>query len=287
MNKKFEAKPFLKWAGGKTQLISHIEKVLPQSIYTQEFTYIESFVGGGAVLFWMLNKFSNLKKVVANDINENLINTYKIIVTKPNELISVLETLQNEFHNCDDQKSYYYAKRKLYNLKTSDNCVQAALFIFLNHTCFNGLYRVNKRNLFNVPMGSYKKPTIYDRENILAVSQVLQKVQLISADFEETLKYAEGNTLFYLDPPYKPINKTSNFTFYTSYGFDDNQQIRLKNFCCKLNELGYKWILSNSDNEDFFKHLYSGFKIQKVNALRNINSNGRKRNKINELLISN
>ena len=164
------AKPFLKWAGGKTQLITEIEKSLPYEISNNKFTYIEPFVGSGAVLFWMLNNFPNLQKAVINDINEDLINTYKTIASKPKELISILQILQNEFHGLEAQdelkKEYYYSKRELYNKRKEEQSGQAALFIFLNRTCFNGLYRVNQKNKYNVPIGSYKRPTICDKENI-------------------------------------------------------------------------------------------------------------------------
>jgi DNA adenine methylase len=189
------AKPFLKWAGGKTQLISEIEKSLPNKIVTKKFTYIEPFAGSGAVLFWMLNNFPNLEKAVINDINEDLINTYKTIASKPKELISILQILQNEFHGLEGQdeakKEYYYSKRELYNTRKEELSGQAALFIFLNRTCFNGLYRVNRKNEYNVPMGSYKRPTICDKENILAVSQALQKVEILCGDYEETLNVAD------------------------------------------------------------------------------------------------
>lgn len=291
------AKPFLKWAGGKTQLISHIEKVLPRFIYKEKFTYIEPFVGSGAVLFWMLNNFPNLKKAVINDINEDLINTYKTIALKPKELISILEILQNEFHkleeNIEAKKEYYYLKRELYNKRHEEPSVQAALFIFLNRTCFNGLYRVNRKNEFNVPIGSYKRPTICDKENILVVSKALQKVEIICGDFEVTLKYAENNTLFYLDPPYKPLSETSSFNSYAKDEFNDAEQIRLRNFCLKLDTLGHTWILSNSDvkskdkNDNFFDDLYADFNIKRVEARRNINANPEKRGSLKELLITN
>ena len=154
-------KPFLKWAGGKTQLITEINKALPEETKNKKFTYIEPFVGSGAVLFWMINNFPNLEKAVINDINSDLINTYRIIASNPNELISILQGLQSEFHKLDNladkKKEYYYEKRALYNKRDEEKSLQAALFIFLNRTCFNGLYRVNKNNIFNVPMGSYKK----------------------------------------------------------------------------------------------------------------------------------
>jgi DNA adenine methylase len=291
------AKPFLKWAGGKTQLIKNIEKILPKNIYRETFTYIEPFVGSGAVLFWMLSNFTNLKQAVINDINEDLINTYKIIASRPKELISILQILQNEFHELEGQdeakKEYYYSKRALYNSRKETQTVQAALFIFLNRTCFNGLYRVNRKNEFNVPMGSYKRPTICDKENILAVSEALKKVQILCGDFEETLNFASNNTLFYFDPPYKPLSETSSFNSYSKDEFNDAEQIRLRDFCRKLDNLGHTWILSNSDvkgkneNDTFFDDLYADFNIQRVDARRSINSNPEKRGALKELLITN
>lgn len=291
------AKPFLKWAGGKTQLLNDIELILPKNLVKTNFTYIEPFVGSGAVLFWMLNNFPNIKKAVINDINTDLINTYKIIADKPNELISILEILQTEFHGLERhdeaKKEYYYSKRELYNKRKEEQSGQAALFIFLNRTCFNGLYRVNRKNEFNVPMGSYKRPTICDKENILAVSQALQKVEILCGDYEETLNFADNNTLFYFDPPYKPLSETSSFNSYAKDEFNDAEQIRLRDFCHKLDALGHTWILSNSDvkgkdeNDNFFDDLYSDFNIQRVEARRSINANPEKRGALKELLITN
>ena len=291
------AKPFLKWAGGKTQLISNIERTLPTEITKEKFTYIEPFVGSGAVLFWMLNNFPKLEKAVINDINEDLINTYKTIASKPKELISILEILQNEFHNLEgneeNKKLYYYQKRELYNTRKEEKSGQAALFIFLNRTCFNGLYRVNSKNLYNVPMGGYKKPTICDKENILAVSNALQKVEILNGDFEQTLDYANNNSLFYFDPPYKPLSETSSFNSYAKDEFNDSEQIRLRDFCNKLDVLNHTWILSNSDvkgkneNDNFFDDLYSDFNIQRVDARRSINANPEKRGLLKELMITN
>ncbi len=292
MEKK--AKPFLKWAGGKTQLISEIEKNLPNSTID---TYVEPFVGSGAVLFWMLNEFSQLKKAAVNDINEDLINTYKTIQSTPKELISVLEILQEEYHflanSADKKKEYYYQKRELFNNREQEQVTHSALFIFLNRTCFNGLYRVNRKNEFNVPMGSYKKPTICDKSNIFAVSKALQKVELLCGDFEQTVDYAGPNTLFYFDPPYKPLSETSSFNSYAKDEFNDDEQIRLKNFCNRLDNLGHRWILSNSDvkgknaNDNFFDDLYSDFTIKRVDAKRSINANPEKRGFLKELLITN
>lgn len=296
MNKK-TAKPFLKWAGGKSQLIEEIEKLLPNSLHNSKFTYIEPFVGSGAVLFWMLNNYPNLEKAVINDINSDLINTYLTIKANPLELISILNVFQNEYHELEQKnekkKEYYYQKRKQYNTRRSSLTYHSALFIFLNRTCFNGLYRVNRKNEFNVPIGSYKKPMICDRENILAVSEALQKVEILCGDFEQTLSYADNNSLFYFDPPYKPLNKTSSFNSYSKDDFNDQEQIRLRNFCSKLDRLNHIWILSNSDvkgknkNDNFFDDLYADFNIQRVNAKRSINANPRKRGKLTELLISN
>lgn len=291
------AKPFLKWAGGKTQLISEIEKSIPESFTDTKFTYIEPFVGSGAVLFWILNKYPNIEYAIINDINKDLINTYQIIKSSPEKFISILEVFQDEYHALADseekKKEYYYLKRELFNKRQQDQVIQSALFIFLNKTCFNGLFRVNRKGEFNVPIGSYKKPNICDKSNLLAVSKVLQKVELLSGDFESTVEYANANTLFYFDPPYKPLSETSSFNSYAKDEFNDNEQIRLKQFCDKLNLLGHSWILSNSDvkgkntEDDFFDELYSDFKIKRVDAKRSINANPEKRGILKELLITN
>ncbi|MES2746910.1 MAG: DNA adenine methylase [Bacteroidota bacterium] len=292
-----QAKPFLKWAGGKTQLISAIEKVIPKEFKTQKFTYIEPFVGSGAILFWILNNFPNVEKAVINDINSDLTNTYKVIASKPKELISILNQLEGEYHAIDLQteikRNYYTQKRTLFNTRSTDIVTQAALFIFLNRTCFNGLFRVNKNNGFNVPIGSYKKPMICDANNILAVSELLQKVEILTGDYQETLNYAEKPSLFYFDPPYKPLSKTSSFNSYAKDEFGDSEQIRLRDFCKTLDTLNHKWILSNSDvkgkdmTDTFFDDIYDDFHISRVLARRSINANPDKRGQLTELLISN
>ena len=199
MKKVSKTKPFLKWAGGKTQLISEIEKNLPGELRANKFTYIEPFVGSGAILFWMLNNFPNLEKAVVNDINSDLINTYKVIASQPANLISILKELQKQFHdlqnNEEKKKESYYQKRDLYNTRSTDKTTQAALFIF-----------------FNVPIGSYSFPMICDEENILAVSEALQKVEILNGDFENIVNFADKNSFFYFDPPYKPLNMTLSFT---------------------------------------------------------------------------
>ncbi|MDP2161389.1 MAG: DNA adenine methylase [Flavobacterium sp.] len=290
------AKPFLKWAGGKGRLVSDIENLFPNNFNNQNATYIEPFVGGGAVLFWVLYKFPEIKNVIINDINADLINTYRIISRKPRKLIDKLNILQNEFYSfefdVDGRKDYYSEKRALFNSRSSDNLNQAALFIFLNRTCFNGLYRVNRKNEFNVPIGSYIKPLICDSENILEVSRVLKKVKILDGDYEKTIEYANGKTLFYLDPPYKPLNKTSNFNSYSNNEFNDKEQIRLRDFCNLLDNNSHHWILSNSDvkvigsEDNFFDELYCNYEINRVRVKRFINNNSKRKN-LNELLIVN
>ena len=290
------AKPFVKWAGGKTQLLNEISKSITKD-KNDSFTYIEPFVGGGATLFLVLENFQNIEKAIINDINSDLTLTYKTIKNDVEKLIKVLKSWETEYHKFkelpEDRKIYYYEKRALFNTRETDNITHSALFIFLNRTCFNGLYRVNRKNGFNVPIGSYKTPMICDAENLKAVNKVLQKVEIMNDDFSETLKYAYKNSLFYFDPPYKPLSETSSFTAYAKGEFNDDEQIRLKEFCDKLDTLGCEWILSNSDvkgknpDDNFFDDLFANYNISRVSARRNINANGSKRGKLNELLITN
>lgn len=292
-----KAKPFIKWAGGKKQLLDEIENAIPNRFKHNKFTYIEPFVGGGAVLFYLLSAYPTLEKAVINDINTDLIDTYKTVKNNVNRLIIVLQKWQNEYHALlSDEvrlKEYYYIKRKKFNTRTSDKIEQSALFIFLNKTCFNGLYRVNRKNEFNVPIGRYKKPLICDTENLLNVSQLLSKVEILNGDFTNTLNSADTNTLFYFDPPYKPLNETSSFTSYSKEQFNDDEQIRLADFCKTLDKLGHSWILSNSDvkntmkQDDFFDELFKEFEVNRVLAKRSINSNAKKRGQLTELLITN
>jgi DNA adenine methylase len=294
--KEKQVKPFLKWAGGKTQLIDDIkENFIYQT--TDEFSYVEPFVGSGAVLFWVLNNFPNLKYAVINDINEDLINSYKIIKSDVNNLVLALKQLEDEYYQFsekpEEKKKYYYDKRELFNTRNCNKLTQASLFIFLNRTCFNGLYRVNKKNQFNVPIGSYKKPLICNEDNLKSVSSALQKVKFLTGDFEKTLDHVNDNSIFYLDPPYKPLSETSSFNSYANNEFNDNEQKRLKIFCDKLTSLGHNWILSNSDvkgkdpSNEFFDELYEEYKINRVVAKRSINANPNKRGLLTELLITN
>jgi DNA adenine methylase len=293
---KKTAKPFLKWAGGKNQLLSQITRCFPYK-KDQPFTFIEPFVGSGAVLFWVLEHFPLVEQVIINDLNTDLINTYKAVALAVDDLVWVLKHWEKEFHGLANEhaakQAYFYEKRAFFNERSADGITHAALFIFLNRTCYNGLYRVNRHNQFNVPIGSYKKPTICDETNLRQVSMALEKVKILNGDFEETLDFADKSTFFYFDPPYKPLNTTSSFNAYASPGFDDDEQTRLKNFCDKIHAKGYNWMLSNSDVKgtenasSFFDDLYADYHIERVKARRAINSVASKRGELNELLITN
>lgn len=290
-------KPFLKWAGGKGQLLSEIEKYYPfeDGAITK---YAEPFVGGGAVLFDILCKY-DLNAVYISDINAELINTYRIIRDDIETLIDMLMAMQNEFIPMDtnERKAYYLNKRERFNeLKIngneSINVEKAALMIFLNKTCFNGLFRVNKIGFFNVPMGSYKNPLICDEENLRAVSEKLQNVTVVCGDYRESASFIDDSTFVYFDPPYRPITDTSSFTAYTENLFSDKEQIELARFVDDMHRKGAKVVISNSDpknyntEDDFFDNIYSSHKIKRVEATRMINCNSEARGKIKELLIS-
>lgn len=297
-NERKTVKPFLKWAGGKSQLLKEIEKYYPFKNGTVT-KYAEPFVGGGAVLFDILSKY-DLKKIYISDINAELVNAYVVIRDYINELISLLINYQNEYIHLDtmDRKKYYIQKRDRFNdLKVNgdktENIEKAALMIFLNKTCFNGLFRVNKKGLFNVPMGAYKNPLICDEKNLRAVSESLQNVRIVCKDYRKSAEFIDSNTFVYFDPPYRPLTETSSFTAYTENLFDDKEQIELAEFVTEMNNRGAKIIVSNLDpknsdnNDNFFDNIYSGYKIKRIDAARMINCNGDARGKIKELLISN
>lgn len=297
MSKK-QLKPFLKWAGGKGQLLPEIEKYYPFD--NGEITkYAEPFVGGGAVLFDILSKY-DLEAVYISDINAELINTYRIIRDNIYELIEMLMVMQNKFvpMSSEGRKAYYLDKRSRFNdLKVNGNAniniEKAALMIFLNKTCFNGLFRVNKKGLFNVPMGAYKKPMICDEDNLRIVSQKLQNVDIVCGDYRESADFIDDNTFVYFDPPYRPITDTASFTAYTENLFNDEEQIELARFVDDMHRKGAKVVISNSDpknsntEDDFFDNIYASHKIKRVEATRMINCNSEARGKIKELLISN
>ena len=290
-------KPFLKWAGGKSQLISELSLFYPFTQYKIN-KYIEPFVGGGAVLFDILNKYQ-IDDIFINDINPELINTYNTIKNDVDALIYELTKLQNEYYSLDlnEKNSFYNKQKELFNTLKFDcrasNVSKAALFIFLNRTCFNGLYRVNQKGLFNVPIGSYNKPLICDDRNLKLISKKLKNAHIFCGSYDKLIKYVDKNTFIYLDPPYRPLNNTSNFTSYTEYPFNDAEQIALSKFIKKIDSLMGKFILSNSDpknadiNDTFFDDLYKKYYINRIYASRMINSKASKRGKITELLITN
>lgn len=289
------SKPFVKWVGGKTQLLEEVRKSLPVDLYLREnVIYVEPFVGGGAVLFWILQAYPNITRAIINDINPELICTYKVIQNNVCELITQLTEIQSQYMSLDieGRKMYFLEKRKLYNSKKCSSVEVAALFIFLNRTCFNGLYRVNSKGEFNVPHGRYANPKICDTNNLLAVSKLLQRVEILCGDFAETEKFADENTIYYLDPPYKPLSETSSFTSYAKDGFGDAEQIRLRDFCARISEKKAIFVASNSDpkeetGESFFEQIYYQFKIKRVSATRLINANPNNRGLVSEIMISN
>ncbi|MFW5649749.1 MAG: DNA adenine methylase [Candidatus Alkaliphilus sp. MAG34] len=287
--------PFLKWAGGKRQLLPVINDNLPPELKSGKINkYIEPFVGGGAVLFDLLQKYK-FKEVIINDYNENLINLYKAIKNDANLIINNLGLISDEYLQLGEEhrKEYYYFIREAFNNASDDSIEKSVYFLFLNKTCFNGLYRVNSKNQFNVPHGRYKNPTILDKDGLINISKILSNVKITHGDFANVEQYVDDSTFVYLDPPYRPLNNTSSFTSYSSNGFDDNEQIRLANFFDILNEKRAKLMLSNSDpkNTDaddiFFDDLYEKYNITRVEAKRAINSNPDGRGKLTELLITN
>ncbi len=292
-----KAKPFIKWVGGKTQLIEQLEALLPADFDTcEDVTYIEPFVGGGAMLFNMLQTHSNIKSAIINDINQDLTTCYKVVRDYPTELIASLNEIQRKYyaHKTDDErKQFFMLMRDEFNTKKLTPIRNTTLFFFLNRTCFNGLYRVNKAGLFNVPFGKYETPTICDPETILTDSKLLQNVEILTGDYQQTLAYAKGNTLFYFDPPYRPLSNTSSFNSYAKEAFNDIAQQRLKDFCDRVEQAGFKFMLSNSDcfntplKDRFFEDLYFNYIIDRVWAARSVNANPAKRGKLQEILVHN
>lgn len=292
-----EAKPFLKWAGGKGQLLNQLSEHLPAKIHREPFTYIEPFVGGGAMLFFMLQHFGNIKRAIINDVNEDLILAYQTIKNDVEALICRLEAVEKDYLKIDpnQRSNLFYEIRERYNQHIGDNIERVSQLLFLNKTCFNGLYRVNKKGLFNVPFGKYSNPTICNAEVLRADSQLLQsaKVEICQGDYTQTLEHVDGLTFFYLDPPYRPLDATSSFTAYAKGDFNDDDQRALADFCHQLSDRGCLWMESNADcsaknpEDTFFEDLYRNYRIERVYASRFINANPNKRGKLTELLIKN
>ena len=289
------AKPFVKWVGGKSQLLNEIRRKYPQNIEK----YCEPFVGGGAVLFDILQTFQP-SEVLINDINKELINTYSQVKNNCEELILQLNELQETYKKLsqEERKILFYEKRNRYNeIKINDNEIEdlekAALFIFLNKTCFNGLYRVNSKGFFNVPFNNAKNPLICDEDNLRSCSYLLQNVTLKVGDYKECESFIDEKTFVYIDPPYRPLTQTSAFTSYSENQFSDKEQIELADFIEKLSTNGATVVASNSDpknsdeNDNFFDELYADFEIERVFASRMVNSKGNGRGVIKELLIAN
>ena len=284
-------RPFVKWAGGKGSLIPQLNNFYPYELKNGIIErYIEPFVGGGAVLIDILQKY-DVQEAYAFDINIDLINSYNVIKRNVEDLITNLKQMETEYLQLEqeERKNYFYNKRDEYNnytLKENEQNIQrAAQFIYLNRTCFNGLYRVNKAGKFNVPMGSHKNPTICDEENLRNLSKLIQKVQFQYGDYKRSMEYVTENTFVYFDPPYRPLNVTSGFTSYTKEDFNDENQKELAEFYRELNEQNAKLMLSNSNpkntnkEDNFFDNIYQGFNIDEIYASRMINANSKGRGK--------
>lgn len=298
------ARPFLKWAGGKTQLLEEFGKRLPEDLKSGKISnYVEPFIGGGAVFFYLNAKFSFEERSLY-DANEELILTYQVIQRSVGELISELDRLESAYLAKDEnrQKELFYEVRDAFNRNVpeinfrqydSSWVERAAQIIFLNRTCFNGLFRLNRKGEFNVPFGGYKKPVILNKDNLNAVAALLQKTRIIPGDFTSCREFVDDQTFVYFDPPYRPLNHSSSFTSYSKDGFSEEDQIRLAKFFEELDERGAKIMLSNSDpknanpDDTFFDDLFSKYYIERVPARRRINCDGAGRGDISELIITN
>ena len=298
------AKPVLKWAGGKGQLLKQIIQALPPEIYQGKIhRYVEPFVGGGAVFFWVAQN-CHISEFYLSDVNQELILLYKTIKNEIHLLIEALKRIETEYFSLliEQRKIYFLEKRIHYNKQKHrinyeefnfDWIERSAYIIFLNRTCFNGLFRVNQKGEFNTPFGDYKNPRICHEENLLAVSQLLQKAIIKYQDFTAYQNKIDSQSFVYFDPPYRPLSKTANFKAYARFNFNDQEQERLAKFYRQLNQQGAKLMLSNSDphnidpQDNFFEKLYEDFSINKIQANRMINSKANRRGTISELLITN
>ncbi|AFZ43165.1 DNA adenine methylase [Halothece sp. PCC 7418] len=303
MTKK-QAQPFLKWAGGKTQLLAQIESFFPKELLMGSMTrYIEPFVGGGALFFKVANTYP-IQDFIISDINPELILAYQTIQKEVEGLINHLWDKQKTYLALpgEERKNFFYQVRTDYNqqrnqinfdLYTSNWIERTAQLIFLNRTCFNGLFRVNSKGEFNVPFGRYKKPRICDADNLRQVAKILEQTAIHQGDFTQCKAFVDQASFVYFDPPYRPISKTSSFNAYSKQSFNNSEQLRLRDFFHLLDQKGAKLLLSNSDpknedpTDDFFENAYYPYRIERVEAARNINSNASKRGKIKELVIIN
>lgn len=292
------ARPFLKWAGGKTQLLNQIENKFPDNIKSTKHVkkFCEPFIGGGALFFYLMSNY-NINESYISDINPELIVVYKTIKRDSKKLINELYDIKEKFLHSKDRKEFYLNVRKEfnedisnfdYNNYSSDFVNRSVKTIFMNKTCFNGLFRLNKKGEFNVPFGKYKNPTIFNEDNIISCSNALKDTIIVCDSFLKSKCFIDNETLVYLDPPYRPLSDSSNFTSYSKLGFNDNDQIELANFYQDITDVGSKAILSNSYTGDgFFDDLYSGFNMDFVKAKRSINRDGAKRGNVKEILVTN
>jgi DNA adenine methylase len=299
-----KARPFLKWAGGKSQLLEKFQTLYPKELTEGKIKNLyEPFLGSGAVFFDVAQRY-DIKQAFLYDVNEELVLAYKVIQSDVDALIEVLHQYQNKYLRFDKEKRkiFFYDQRSSYNQqrlvidykKYSAQWVnRAAQLIFLNRTCYNGLYRVNSKGEFNSPMGDYVNPTICDEHNLLAVSSVLTIADIKRADFTQIMKDIKAKSFVYFDPPYRPISKTASFKAYSNHAFGDAEQQKLAAIFAELDKRGAKVMLSNSDpknvntRDNFFDDLYNEFEIVRVPARRMINSNASKRGKINEIVVTN
>lgn len=278
--KKTEVSPVLKWVGGKRQLIKDILRVLPDDVISGNVKYYEPFIGGGALFFHL-----QPQKALINDTNKELVNLYRVIKNNPEELIQDLHRHRNE-------PDYYYEIRKLDRTAEDFSCLsdvqKASRTIYLNKTCYNGLYRVNREGQYNTPFGRYKNPDLVNEKRIKAVSDYLNsaEIQILNSDFEESLAGIESASFVYLDPPYDPVSLSANFTSYARGGFDRSEQVRLKQLCDRLTESGVRFLLSNSAT-DFIRDLYKDYYVTIISARRAVNSKADRRGRVDEVLIRN
>jgi len=282
-----KASPFIKWVGGKSKLLKEIDKNLPNLVKKSHFIYGEPFLGGGAVFFHLISKY-NLKKAYLNDLNGSLVNTYLDIRDNHRLLSKYLKEISNEYNLSNNKKSLYLKKRKEFN-SLDKSLEKSCLFIFLNKTGFNGMYRENSKGEFNIPFGNMKNPKIFNKELIDTISILLNEkdIKFSSKSFEQ-FNIEEENIFYYLDPPYRPISKTSSFTDYTKSDFNDEVQKKLKKYCDKIHDSGNLFMQSNSYSEDrFFQKLYKNRIISKLEVQRTISADGSKRKKVSEILIRN
>jgi len=298
------AKPFLKWAGGKGQLLERFQELYPKELKEGKIkTFYEPFLGSGAVFFDVAQHY-NIEHAYLYDINEELILTYRVIQKDVSKLLDFLYRYQKNYLKLDkkQRQKFFYDQRTNYNLQrfnidydrySEQWFPRAAQLIFLNRTCFNGLYRVNSKGEFNSPAGDYENPTICDEQNLLAVHQVLQIAVIKKADFKEVVNDLKASSFVYFDPPYRPISKTASFKAYSKHDFTDNEQIQLANLFRKLDKKGNLLMLSNSDpknhdpNDNFFDEIYRDYNIIRIPAKRMINSDPTKRGAINEIVVTN